>query len=82
MSFAAFISIGAVPAFFFTALYALHLRLRLAALTAEREAVSIYARDLAEALHEEHYASADWQVAHDLMEIMLQIDNMTTELHR
>ena len=82
MSLDTFIAIGAALAFFFAASYALYLRLRLAALTAEREAVSIYARDLAEALQEKHYASAGWQVEHDLMEIMLQIDNMTVELHR
>lgn len=43
------------------------------------ERIGAYARDIAEAMHEDHYRqmAPDWQVAHDPMEILSQIDNMS-----
>ena len=58
------------------------LQRRLTALADKHEAVSAYARDIAEDMHYDHYRHEvhDWQVAHDPLEILSQISNMSTGL--
>lgn len=60
------------------------LQRRLTALADKHEVVSAYARDVAEDMHYDHYRHEvhDWQVAHDPMEILSQISNMSTGLLR
>ena len=60
------------------------LQRRWKALADKYESVCVYARDLAEDMHYDHYRleALDWQVAHDPVEILSQISNMSTGLLR